>query len=316
MKKATRFPIRFLTLALLVLVAAIVYTFLPARLDTPPASVTVLPAAEPPAAMRLSVLPTGLMRASTMFAYRGGSPLEPYISGMAAILIQHPDGDLLIDSGFGRDVDAHFLTTPFLMQNLAEYEKAVPAREQLDAAGYDLSRLRGILLTHAHWDHVSGVPDFPDTPVWVTREEREFIRSGDPAAALARGFEGIDYRILKFGHGPYLGFADSRDIHGDGSVVAVPVPGHTPGHIAVFVTLPSGTRYVFVGDLVWMREGLTLPAERPLIARMLVDHNPAEVRDGIRHINILMRTHPKLIAVPAHDQRVLKRIPTYPDAAR
>lgn len=309
MKKAAVF-------VLLVLVAALVYTFLPVRLDTPPGSVKPLPAAEPPPEMRLSALPTGSMRASSMFAYRGGSPLEPYISGMAAILIQHPGGDLLIDAGFGRDVDAHFLTTPFLMQNLAEYEKAVPARDQLDAAGYDFSRLRGILITHAHWDHVSGIPDFPDTPIWVTRQEREFIRSSDPAAALARSFEGVNYRLLEFGDGPYLGFENSRDIYGDGSVVVVPIPGHTPGHIAVFVTLPSKTRYVFVGDLVWMKEGLTRPAERPLIARMLVDHDPAKVRKGIRHINILMRTHPGLIAVPAHDQRALEKIPAYPNAAR
>lgn len=311
MKKA----IRFLILALLVLIAAVVYSFLPVRLDTPPASARPLPPADPPAEMRLSALHTGLMRASTMFAYRGGSPMEPYISGMSAILIRHPGGDLLIDSGFGRNVDAHFLTTPFLMQNLAEYEKGVPARDQLDAQGYDLSRLRGILITHAHWDHVSGIPDFPDTPVWLPAEEREFIGSDDPAAALAHGFEDVDYRTLKFGDGPYFGFPGSSDVYGDGSVVVVPLSGHTPGHIGVFVTLPSGTRYAFVGDLVWMREGLTLPAERPFIARMLVDHDPAEVRDGIRRMNILMRTHPDLIAVPAHDQRVLGTIPAYPEAA-
>lgn len=316
MRKAIRFPIRFLILALLALFAAVAYTFLPVRLDTPPAAARPLPAAEPPAAMRLSALPTGVMRASEMFAYRGGSPLEPYVSGMAAILVQHPDGDLLIDAGFGRDVDAHFLTTPFLMQNLAEYEKGVPARDQLDAQGYDVSRLRGILITHAHWDHVSGVPDFPDTPVWLPREEREFIRSDDPAAALAHGFENVDYRILEFGDGPYFGFPDSRDVYGDGSVVAVPMPGHTPGHIGVFATLPSGTRYLFVGDLVWMREGLTRPAERPFIARRLVDHDPAEVRAAIRQVNILLRTHPDLIAVPAHDQRVLETIPAYPDTAQ
>jgi glyoxylase-like metal-dependent hydrolase (beta-lactamase superfamily II) len=38
--------------------------------------------------------------------------------------------------------------------NLARFQAA---SDQLDAAGYDRRQLRYIL-THAHWDHVSGVP--------------------------------------------------------------------------------------------------------------------------------------------------------------
>ena len=38
-------------------------------------------------------------------------------------------------------------------------------------AGHPREGLR-ILLTHAHWDHVSGVADFPGVPVLVTEEER------------------------------------------------------------------------------------------------------------------------------------------------
>ncbi|WP_430336319.1 MBL fold metallo-hydrolase [Rhodococcus sp. ACT016] len=44
-------------------------------------------------------------------------------------------------------------------------------RDQLGAASYDFGGLPGILLTHAHWDHVSGLPDFPDVPVLASARE-------------------------------------------------------------------------------------------------------------------------------------------------
>ena len=49
------------------------------------------------------------------------------------------------------------------------------------------------------------------------------------------------------------------EIAGDGSVVIVPEPGHTPDSIVIFVSLPSGVRYAFVGDLAWQMEGLDIP---------------------------------------------------------
>ena len=59
-----------------------------------------------------------------------------HTSGGAA-LTKHPKGDLLVDTGFGRDIDQQFATMPRSFQKLTKYELWKSARNQLEAAGYD-----------------------------------------------------------------------------------------------------------------------------------------------------------------------------------
>lgn len=275
-----------------------------------------LPPATPPAGMSLSALPTGTMQSRAAFAYSGGSLLEARTFAMTPVLIRHPRGDLLVDAGFGRDVDAHVAGTPRLAQALTRYEKGTPAAAQLQAQGIAIGALAGVLLTHAHWDHVSGLADLAGTPVWITAEERDFVRDGGERSALARGIEPVAWREYAFEGGEYLGFPRSHDVWGDGSVVVVPAPGHTPGSVIVFVALPSGARYALLGDLVWQLEGITRPAERPWFARRMLGEDDARVRAAIARVAALHRAHPQIHLLPAHDARAFAALPVFPAAAR
>jgi len=89
----------------------------------------------------------------------------------------------------------------------------------------------------------------------------------------------------------------------------VPVPGHTPGSVAGFVTLPTGARYAFVGDVVWQREGIARREERPWLTRRLADHDPALVRRQIAHLAAIAEAFPDLVVVPAHDGPAWEGIP-------
>ena len=64
---------------------------------------------------------------------------------------------------------------PRYFRAITRYQLWKPAADQPDAAGYDFSRLKAILLTHAHWDHMSGMPDFPGLPVTVTARHKAFF---------------------------------------------------------------------------------------------------------------------------------------------
>lgn len=291
-------------------------TFTPSPLPAPPPFAGPLPTASPPAGMAVFQLPTGVTHRSAAFAYRGGSFGDRREFAMTAVLVKHPGGDLLIDTGFGRDIDAQFATMPLPFRIITSYTYARSAAEQLDAAGYDRKALRAIVLTHGHWDHVSGIPDFPGTPVWVTAEEHRFIREGGAITALARSFPDARYEEYALDGGPYLGFPRSRDVFGDGSVVVVPAPGHTPGLVIVFLTTPTGRRYAMVGDLAWQREGITEREERPWVQRLFADVDPAEVRANLLHMGAIAARFPEITLVPAHEARGFAEMPLLPADGR
>ena len=284
-------------------------TFAAAPLPPPAPLTAPLPPASPPAGMAVFQIPTGVTHRSAAFAYRGGSFRDPRDFAMAAALVRHPRGDLLIDTGLGREIDTQVQLMPFFFRAGTPYTRGTPAADQLAAADYDLGRLRGILLTHAHWDHVSGLPDFPRTPVLVTAEERRFVEDGGWITAVARSARDVQYEEYAFDGGPYLGFPRSHDVYGDGAIVVVPAPGHTPGSVIVFLALPDGTRYAMVGDLVWQREGISEREEKPWLQRTLADGDPQGVRANILHMAAIAARFPELIIVPAHDARGFAAMP-------
>lgn len=255
-----------------------------------------LPEADPPATMALYHLPTGTYETRAAFAVRGGSFRDKRDFAASAVLIQHPEGDLLIDAGFGADVAAHVAMLPRFVR--APYRVGRTVSEQLDAAGYDRRRLRGVLPTHAHWDHTSGLDSLRGTPIWMNADERRYA-AGDPDGKVFRSVsQGHEIYEYGFRSGPYLGFPASLDVYGDGSVVVVHASGHTTGSVIVFVTVPSGGRYAFIGDLTWQIDGIRRRVERPRWMSRLADSDPAQVRRDLLRMVALAGL---LRIVPAHD---------------
>jgi N-acyl homoserine lactone hydrolase len=275
-------------------------------LPEPPPWAEPLPKADPPPDMAIYQLPTGTYETRALFAVRGGSFRDKRHFAATAVLVRHPKGDLLIDAGFGSDVAAHIATLPRF--NRAPYQATKTVSEQLRADGYDPSHLLGVLVTHSHWDHVSGL-DGLEVPIWMNSGERRYAAESPDGKVFRTVSAGHEIHEYEFNGPPYLGFPSSFDVHGDGSVVVALAGGHTTGSVVIFVTVPSGKRYAFIGDLTWQLDGIRRRVERPWLLRKLADSDPELVRECLLRVIALAGL---MQIVPAHDRDAYNGIPYLP----
>jgi glyoxylase-like metal-dependent hydrolase (beta-lactamase superfamily II) len=89
-------------------------------------------------------------------------------------------------------------------------------------------------------------------------------------------------------------------------VVVALAGGHTTGSVIVFVTLPSGQRYAFIGDLTWQIDGIRRRVERPWVLSKLADSDPELLRQGLLRV---IAVEGLMQIVPAHDLDSYRGIP-------
>ena len=271
----------------------------------------MLPSASAVEGVSLSVIRSAELAAREGLSVRGGSMMKERATSVVAFVVEHPRGTLLIDAGVGREAVAHLDATPWIFKALAEMTVLQPTVDVLQERGVKLEEVEGVVLTHAHWDHVSGMADLPGLPLWLTPEELAFARSDDIGGELFRRLEAerpFALRELDFTEVAYGPFESSLDFFDDGSVILVPMAGHTPGSIGVFITDANGKRVLIIGDTSWTKEGVDWPAEKPWLAKRLADSDAAAVREQLVLLHQLQRANPELLIVPAHDKRVHAQI--------
>lgn len=275
-----------------------------------------LPAATPPAALSFSTLLTAQSRGSAEgVVVAGGRWWVHRRPVQFAVLVRHPQGNFLFDTGLGQQHATQFQANHWLHQQLFAYTMHQDVKTQLASHGMANLPLRWIIPSHMHWDHIGGLPDFPDVPVWTVSAERQHASDGAPPAFLHSQFADVKQWVdLTFDGPPVLGFPNSHDVFGDGSVLLLPLQGHTAGQVGMLLTLPSGQRHLFTGDTTWTLEGIQQPADRSWLLRQILrlDHDVPTNQAAIVHLHVLAQRFPALHMVPAHDENVLEALPRFP----
>jgi N-acyl homoserine lactone hydrolase len=165
-------------------------------------------------------------------------------------LIVHPRGTLMFDAG--AIPDSHFPTDGSeISEGIVSASR--PLAPQLAAAGYRPSDVTYLALSHYHSDHTANANEFSSATWIVQRAEREWMFAENP-----QGIMQPDHFSALKGAKTHLLDDEDFDVFGDGTVIVLSTPGHTPGHQSVFVRLANTGPVLLSGDLYHYPEEITL----------------------------------------------------------
>ncbi len=271
-----------------------------------------------------AILKTSRVAVREALLVPGGSLSKEIDSNFSAFLIKHRDEYLLFDTGMGRQIDAQYhADMPRPWRPFFKYEAPVrPARDQLEQVGFFAQHktISRVILSHSHWDHAGGLLDFPEAKVLVSPAEMGLVRqpTRGPGGSWASqiGSAAIAWEALQFKDQAYKGYTQSLDLFGDGRVVLVPMPGHTPGSIGLFLTVDSGQVYFFIGDVAWTVAAVKAGAPKFWAASALVDAHAEQTQRAVAQLRDLLRQEPGLVLVPAHDSAVQDPLGYFPNWVR
>jgi len=159
-------------------------------------------------------------------------------------VIEHPDGVALFDCGLHAALNDP--EDPFRRRlRSADLDVTFDAEDtvarHLERLDIDPARIRYVVLSHLHFDHAGGLHQVPNATLVVQRQE---WAAGFDDEVAARYF--LPKRFYDLGHAVEL-VDGEHDLFGDGAVVCVPSPGHTPGHQSLRVKSAQGD-HILVGD--------------------------------------------------------------------
>lgn len=118
--------------------------------------------------------------------------------------------------------------------------------EQFAELAIDPAKVTTLIVSHYHGDHHGQADLFRNARLLVGAGDAAALRGEDDKGALGPWFKGE--RAMEE-------IAADRDISGDGRVVVLFTPGHTPGHLSMLVKLRD-CAYILTGDLVHLRSQL------------------------------------------------------------
>jgi glyoxylase-like metal-dependent hydrolase (beta-lactamase superfamily II) len=223
--------------------------------------------------------PLGLMRALW------SDPNWTWPLPMWSWIIETASELILVDTGARPGTTGGITRTAF---DVSADQALVP---ELERRGYKPADFDRVVLTHLHGDHVGGLAQFDPRRVWVAKPEWDAVTHLPGSllrfmtAPVPRGFVP---RVFDFDGPPLLGFKSSWPVTSDDSVIALPTPGHSPGHTSFLVRRGQGA-VLLAGDVTYDLPALEKQRDQGFIADVAKHHDSLArvlslVRNGVAYL--------------------------------
>jgi len=225
-------------------------------------------------------------RFSDTFAYDGLKLTFVF----SCYLIKHGNDYMIWDTGFGPG---------------AENAPKLPLPDQLAKMNVKREQVKFVGISHYHGDHIGGAQFFPDATLLIGKGDWDLLASGK----APQGVDGKPLAHWLSGGGKVEPVPLDKDVFGDGTVMMLYTPGHTPGHHSLLVKLPQTGNVLLTGDLAHFHEnydGDGVPS---------FNHDRAQTVASIeRFKKIAAKLKAKVVI--QHDARDVNILPNGPDSAK
>jgi glyoxylase-like metal-dependent hydrolase (beta-lactamase superfamily II) len=219
-------------------------------------------------------------------------------------LIDHPKhGLMMVDAAINweqaNDHDG-FYNHNYMVSRLltVKNEYRLPTEQELqvqvEKLGYKLDDIKLVFMTHTHDDHAGGLRNLPNARVIINRVDWE---KGTSIYPYSYDLIKDDLELFTYDSNEFMSFPKSFDYFGDGSLILLPTPGHSPGHTSVLVQA-EGYDFLFMGDTPYTLNHMALDEVRQLTLGGAEEDKQLE---STRNLQKLVDDMPDTVMLFAHD---------------